>query len=173
MATLWMRNGTTTPVNNGTWGHWHPSGAANHVLIGETALRTYWDAELWATYGETNQYPPGSSLIRVGLIMLPPGTQEADIPSPLSQGGEDWMDVKTVHPQVQLAQSVSTAWQLNWSTGEQDVKSMRRARELDLAAFVVWEMEVGPGAVQDFVIAGWNVAVDQLVQTPDTTARAV
>lgn len=165
MALIWNRNATTTPTNNGTWGHWHPD---QHVLIGQTAIRTYWSAELWTTYADVGSYPIGSSLIRAGLIMLPPGTQESDIPSPISQGNEDWMDIRSLHPRVQIAQAAGTAWQIEWPLYEQDVKSMRKARDLDLAPFVVWEMQVGPGAVSGFVVAGWWVSVDVLKKIPDT-----
>lgn len=74
------------------------------VGLGATVDRTFWTWNASFTIPSTGAFPPGGSIVRVGLIMLPVTTTV--FPSPVSDLGADWMDMMTLPWRGEIATSV-------------------------------------------------------------------
>lgn len=162
MARGWARSTVTDPVNFGTVGWSNMIG----LHPGQTVLRSYWNIGLVGTYTNPGQYPPGGSILRVGMSYNDP---LVEIPTPISAPDADWMDIETIHPRVVLASAVDNIWQLNWDfVKDESVKSQRKndtAEEFVLQ--VSWEFATFEPAV-GFNVPWWTASVDAYINTPDT-----
>lgn len=166
VATSWRRQ-TNTNVNNGGF-----FGSAENIQLapGETALRSFWNIGLVMTLTNPGQYPPGSSILRVGLLWDEGDLEPLATPTPISQGDDaDWMDIETLAPySVVLASSVDNIWQINWAfPKDEDVKSMRKnGNETgQMGLYVCWEFALDD-EVSGFTIPWWYSSTDCLVNTP-------
>ena len=166
VATAWRRSTNTNVNNSGFYGS-----AENIQLVpGQTALRSFWNIGLILTLTNPDHYPPGGSLLRVGLLWDESDLDPSMTPTPISQGDDaDWMDIETLAPySVVLASSVDNIWQINWAfPKDEDVKSMRKNSNVsgNKSLYVAWEFALDD-EVTSFAIPWWYSSTDSLVNTP-------
>lgn len=157
----WVR-ATSSDQNNFT-----VAGFADMLQVqpGETVLRCFWNITCTVTRTNPGQYPPGGSILRVGLAYKEDG---GTVPLPISTGtGGDWMDIETLSPEVVLASATDNIWHLSYRLAkDEDVRSQRR-NDTASTIFVLqpaWEIAVSneaPGFGVDF----WHTSVDALIRS--------
>lgn len=167
MADGWVRS-TATDVNNFT--QWTAVQLVT-LLPGQTLLRSWWNWGGWYLDNGINQYPPGASILRVGLLYAESGLTAVTTPTPISQADAEWLSITTLNPDsVQLSQTTTTgnAWMINWGFSEDSsAKSMRKNRgSTDMGLYICseWAFE---GAATDFGTHGYSASLDALVRTPE------
>ena len=166
VVAAWRRS-TNTNVNNS----WFFGSAENIQLVpGQTALRSFWNIGLIMTLTNPAQYPPGSSILRVGLLWAESDLEPLSTPTPISQGDDaDWMDIETLAPySVVIASSVDNIFQLNWAfPKDEDVRSMRKNSNVsgNMSLYVCWEFALDD-ELSGFTIPWWYSSTDSLVNTP-------
>ena len=139
------------------------------IAPGQTVLRTWWNVGLYHLADSVNVYPPGSSILRVGVCWMNFDADPEQHLTPISDASADWMGITTLNPSgVQLSRAVNVAWQTNWGFPiDLSIKSMRRNDTED-----TWGLQVAyEFALNDeeegFTISGWWSSLDVLVRTPD------
>lgn len=164
MTRTWARSLTVNQNNSGFYGH------AEMISFndGLTILRTVWSINLWGTWGSINQYPPGSSICRAGIIVGPSGLAPGSTPTPISQASEEWLDLVTLVPVGQIATSTNVDWQYNWATEvDRNAKAQRKntsgAQE---SLYLSWEFSVASDAIGGFGMNGWSGATDSYINSP-------
>jgi len=130
---------------------------------GETEVRTRWFMQAWSVWGDLDNYPPATTLLRAGIIMQPAGIEFPD--SPISQADSDWIDLVSMPWRSQIATSTGVDWLILADTGlpDRDAKAMRtNATETDQAIWLSWELLITTDLMEGF---GFNVsgAMDCLV----------
>lgn len=164
MPRIWSRSHAGNVNNAGYYG------AVEMIPLdpGATILRTLWSINLWGTWGSVNQYPPGSSLCRAGIIIADPGLPLALIPTPISQADEEWMDLVTLIPVGQISTSTNVDWQYNWATPvDRNAKAQRKNETISgQSLYVSWEFEVASDALSGFGVLGWSSAADSYLNEP-------
>lgn len=171
MVDAWVRAVRTgvTPPGTGFFGYEHMIS----VNPGETVLRSWVNWGGWNIDAPQPNFPPGGSLLRVGLAWVP--FLEPNVPTPVSNPEADWMWITTLHPkEVQLSRATDVNWYMQWDPGiDQSVKSMRRNRTEDVYSLVLaWEFQLA-GAVSGFELPYWNGSVDAYIRNPDASPLAV
>ena len=158
MAGSWARSLTVNDNNSGFYG----SAEMVSFSPGSTLARSVWSINLWGTWGSVDQYPPGSSICRAGIIVAESGLAPGDTPTPISQGYLPWVDLVTLVPVGQIATSTNVDWQYNWATPiDRNAKAMRRNDTVDnVAVYLSWEFSVASDALSGFGMLGWSGAVD-------------
>lgn len=132
-------------------GSWGVSNSAG-IEPGETVVRTLWSLQLWVSYGDTNTYPAGSSLVRAGIIF----DKELDSAdnTPVSQPNEAWMDLTTMPWRSQLAISAGVDWMIQADTGRTDRDSRVMRKNVDpvnpYAVWLAWELLPAGNMATDF-----------------------
>lgn len=164
MSRNWDRFLAVNVNNNGFYG-WAEGPALD---ISWTLLRSLWSINLWSTWGDTDQYPPGSSIARAGIIAAQSGLTGVDVPTPISQSGEEWIDLVTLIPLGQIATSTGVDWQYNWSILEDRNAKAQRFNQTDTpqSIYLSWEFIVASDAVSGFSMLGWSGAVDAYLNKP-------
>ena len=166
VVAAWIRSTNTNVRNDGFFG------SAENISLnpGETALRTFWNIGLVMTLTNPGQYPPGSSILRVGLCWAESGLAQLATPTPITNGDDaDWMDIETLAPySVVLASAVDNIWQINWAfPKDEDVKSMRKNSNVtgNMGLYVAWEFALDD-AIVGFTIPWWYSSTDCLINVP-------
>lgn len=164
MVDSWVRSIRvgTTPSGTGYYG----SQIMLTVDPGETLLKSWVSWGGW-TIRSGGDYPPGGSLLRVGLAWQP--FLEPNNPTPVSQPDADWLWITSIAPsEVQLSRSVDVAWYLQYGTQtDTPVKSMRRNRtDETYGLWLSWEFALS-GQATGFELPFWNGSVDALIRNPD------
>lgn len=164
MGRIWARTVTAGAPFSGFYGHAEMFG----LNVGSTLLRTVWSINLWGTWGSVDQYPPGSSIARAGIIVAPSGLAPGDIPTPISQASSEWIDLVTLEPVGQIATSTGVDWQYNWYTDpDRNAKAQRTNSSAgDESLYLSWEFLVAPDAISGFGMLGWSGATDGYVNIP-------
>lgn len=165
MVDQWFRTGQLEPSSNGFFGSFEAIG----LLPGQTALRSWWNIEIWGTWADVAVYPPGSCQLRAGLVYAAAALPEAETPTPWSNPDADWMALSSINPRiVQLSRATNVAWQIHWGfTQDQSAKSQRKNQEnFGKAIYLAWEFGLAPDRVANFAVTGWSGTVDSLVRTP-------
>jgi hypothetical protein len=154
----------TNPNNDGFFG----SVPLISVGVDQTVLRAWWNIGLFHVIDDVGEYPPGSSILRAGVVydvadLLPSGT-----PTPISNADADWLAITTINPtEAILARETTNAWVTLWgfpidlSIKSQRLNSTAAARTLYLA----WEMSL-EDEVPGFTMNGWNCSLDAYIRTP-------
>lgn len=166
MADNWVRAtrvGVTTP-GTGFYGSSHMIG----VLPGETVLRVWLNWGGWTLNAPENSYPPGGSLLRVGLCFKPFVDSSN---TPVSDPDADWMWMSSFPARdVQLSRATNVAWFMRWGPDQdQSVKAMRKNTDSQLWSLQIgWEFALS-GQVTGFQLPFWNASVDALIRNPDAS----
>lgn len=165
MTDGWVR-ATQTDVNN--FGYY---GRVRMITLspGQTCLKAWWNVGMYWLGADVEIYPPGSSILRVGVAWINADTIPAVNVTPISDASADWMAITTLNPEiVQLSRSVNVAWQINWSFHiDEPIKSMRRNDTEDTYALqLAYEFSLNDEE-SGFTIPGWWASIDALVRTPD------
>lgn len=163
MSRGWVRATQTNVNNSGFFGSLEMIGVSD----GQTVLRSYWNIGLIMTLTNPGQYPPGGSILRVGLGYFEDGLAPLATPTPISNADQDWLDIETIHPRVVLASSVDNIWQLNWDfPKDESVKSQRKnATGGTMGLYVAWEFSLHD-EVSGFTIPWWTASIDAYLNTP-------
>jgi len=163
MSRGWVRATQTNVNNSGFFGSLEMIGVSD----GQTVLRSYWNIGLIMTLTNPGQYPPGGSILRVGLGYFADGLAALDTPTPITNADADWLDIETIHPRVVLASSVDNIWQLNWDfPKDESVKSQRKNATGDtMGLYVCWEFSLHD-EVSGFTIPWWTASIDAYMNTP-------
>ena len=110
------------------------------VGLGATVDRTFWSWNASFTVASTGAFPPGGSLVRVGLIMLPVTTTV--FPSPVVDLSADWMDIMTLPWRGEIATSVDVDYLGFAGFGGPDkqarARRVNRSAEIN-ALYVCWD----------------------------------
>lgn len=171
MVDAWVR-GTrvgATPAGTGYYG--------GDILItvnpGETVLRSW---VFWSGYtlmAPVNEFPPGGSLLRVGMAWVP--FLGSGNPTPVSQPDADWMWISSFRArEVNLSRATNVAWYLEYGTDiDISVKSQRKNQtDEPYALRVAWEFALS-GQATGFQLPFWNASVDAYIRNPDASPLAV
>lgn len=163
MSRGWVRATQTNVNNSGFFGSLEMIAVAD----GQTVLRSYWNIALIMTLTNPGQYPPGGSILRVGLGYFADGLAALDTPTPITNADADWLDIETIHPRVVLASSVDNIWQLNWDfPKDESVKSQRKNATGDtMGLYTAWEFSLHD-EVSGFTIPWWTASIDAYINTP-------
>lgn len=164
MAGTWLRAVRLNENNNGFYGYVQPMG----VHAGQTVLRAYWNIMIWGLWaGEDLPFPPGTCLLRAGLLWAEDGliSGGGDVPTPVTNPEASWMDIETVAPRVNLQVSQAANWYIQWAfPKDESVKAMRRAPDNeDMGLYVCWEFALAPDRLSGFEVQGYNCSVDALL----------
>ena len=167
MTDGWVRS-TVTGTNN--FGQWSAVQMVT-LLPGQTVLRSWWNWGGAYLDSGVNQYPPGDSLLRVGLLYAQSGLSAITTPTPVSQADADWLAITTLNPSsVQLSQSSTTgnSWAMNWGfPWDQSAKSMRRNDTgVDMGLYICSEWAFSAQHT-DFGTGNYSASLNALVRTPD------
>jgi len=164
MTDGWIRSTSSNANNSGYYG------STERILVhpDQTALRSWWNIGLYYLEAGIDQYPPGSSILRAGLLYDVSGLDPSATPTPISQADADWLAITTINPSVvQLSRAVNVAWQINWGFPiDISVKSQRKNQTAeDHSLYICWEW-----GLQDqeagFEIDGWWCSLDTYMRTP-------
>jgi len=161
----WVRATQHDTNNNGFFGYVRMI----NVSPGQTCLKAWWNIGMYWLEAGVDTYPPGGSILRVGVAWLNADTMPALNLTPISDASADWMAITTLNPEiVQLSRATNVAWQINWSFHiDEPIKSMRRNDTEDTFSLqMACEFslhEEDPG----FTIPAWWSSIDALIRTPD------
>jgi len=165
MADGWVRATATNPNNSGFFG------SVPLILVqpGQTVLRSWWNLGLYHTLSEAEEYPPGASILRAGVVYAEAGLEALETPTPITNADADWLAITTMNPlQFVLSQATVNAWVTIWGFPiDLSIKSQRRNdTEDDQTLYLAWEMSL-ENEVSGFTMTGWNCSIDAYVRTPD------
>jgi len=164
VADTWLRTVSTNDNNDGFFG----SVGMIDVNVTQTALRSWWNVGFFYLSTDENVYPPGSSILRAGLLYDVADLEPLETPTPITNSDADWLAITTLNPSsVQLSRATNVAWQINWGFPiDESVKSMRRNDTMDdHRLYIAWEMEL-EDEISGFTMSGWWASLDTLIRTP-------
>jgi len=162
----WVRGVALTPNDQGFFG-----GVELSQLPPEsTLLRSWWNFNCYYTDSGQAQYPPGSSILRAGLIVTTPGLPVLSMPTPITNQDEDWLSITTLNPRFvdfELGGATSPSWHIQWGLPtDLSAKSQRRNRtEGNQGIYLTWEFLRADTPVT-FRINRWNASWDLYIRTP-------
>lgn len=136
------------------------------VEPGETVIRTFWSLSAWIVYGDTANYPAGTSLLRAGILF--DTFVDPTFDTPVSQPDSEWMDLTSCPWHTQLAVSAEVDWLVTANTGytDRDARAKRlNDTDVPYTVYVSWEL-----ATSSLQAVGFNFYVsgscDMLVALP-------
>lgn len=163
MADVWKR----VCASNANSGGFYGAMQGPTILAGETLLRSWWNLELFDLVAPENNYPPGGSILKTGLVYAEAALPLNSTPTPVSNGDAEWLSLSVCNPRiVQLSRATNVAWQINWGFAQDiSAKSMRKNQTGgSMAVYVSWEFALGADAMTGFAINNWGYSVDCLVR---------
>lgn len=110
------------------------------VGLGQTVDRTFWTWNASFTLAETGAFPPGGSVVRAGLILLPVTTTV--FPSPVTDLDADWMDIMTMPWRGEIATSVDIDYLgfAGFGAPDKQARAKRKQTGPDISAlYVCWD----------------------------------
>lgn len=127
------------------------------VVAGQTVTRCLWAASFSGSASSVAGWPPGSAILRVGLILDVPGLTKATCPTPIAQSTADWMDIVTCRWQGGIAESTNVDWL--WYTGvgnpDKEAKAQRKNSTANpLQLYVAWESLFASDTAVGFTFTG-------------------
>jgi hypothetical protein len=165
MTDGWARSTVTNPNSFGFYGSYE----LTSLHPGQTLLRSWWNIGMFDTTSGTGSWPPGSSILRAGVVLAAPGLNpETTVPTPITNADADWLAITTVNASLlQLAVAVDVSWQTNWGFPiDLSIKSQRKnATAENQSLYVAWEFALS-GADTGFGVNGWWASLDALIRTP-------
>lgn len=164
MVDGWVRATATDPNNDGFFGSVPLIG----VSPGQTVLRAWWNIGLHHLVDDVATYPPGSSILRAGVVYDVAGLTPAQTPTPISNADADWLAITTLNPTTAvLARATTNAWLTLWGFPiDLSIKSQRRNDTVgNRALYMAWEFSLNE-EIPGFTIPGWQASIDAFVRTP-------
>lgn len=164
MADGWVRAVAANPNNDGFFG----SVPLIAVGVDQTVLRSWWNVGFFHVLDPSADYPPGSSILRAGVVYDAGGLTPATTPTPITNADADWLAITTLNPsQVVLARATTNAWVTVWGFPiDLSIKSQRRNDTASSRTlYVAWEMDLNDEAA-GFTMTGWTATMDSLIRTP-------
>lgn len=140
--------------------------ALQTISNGQTIDRTLWSWSACLSVSTSDGVPTGSSLTRVGLIVLPPGS--TSVPMPITDAQEPWMDIMTCRWTGNIAESTNVDWFLQAGFGAPDRESLAKRlciSDEGLQVYCSWETWVAEDAVGPFAFVA-NCSTDCYVLNP-------
>jgi len=164
MADGWVRATASNPNNSGFYG------SVPLILVqpGQTVLRAWWNVGFYHTLSGATQYPPGSSILRAGVLYDEAGLEPNETPTPISQADADWMAITTLNPNVAgLSQADVNTWYTHWGFPvDLSIKSQRKNQtEGNRTLYLAYEMGL-EDEVSGFAMSGWWCSIDAYIRTP-------
>lgn len=164
MVDGWVRATATNPNNDGFFG----SVPLITVQPDQTVLRAWWYVGFHHLVDDVAEYPPGSSILRAGVVydeadLLPSGT-----PTPISNADADWLAITSLNPSTAvLARATTNAWLTIWGFPiDLSIKSQRlNSTAENRTLYVAWEMSLND-EVPGFTMNGWQCSLDAYIRTP-------
>lgn len=163
VADVWKR----VCASNANSGGFYGAMQGPTILDGETLLRSWWNLEIFDLVAPENNYPPGGSILKTGLVYAEAALPLNSTPTPVSNGDAEWLSLSVCNPRiVQLSRATNVAWQINWGFAQDiSAKSMRKNQTGgSMAVYVSWEFALGADAMTGFAINNWGYSVDCLVR---------
>jgi len=111
-------------------------------IPGQTVDRTLWAWNASFTLAETSAFPPGGSLVRVGLWAGPSLAEPPVVPLPVSVPDAEWMDMMTCPWRGGIATSVDIDYLgfIGFGAPDRESKARRRNDTEDvMSLYVCWE----------------------------------
>ena len=135
---------------------------------GTTLERTFWSFRCSAPYGNAANFPPGSSLMKVGLIVI---DYDATQPYPLTDPSASWLDLVTLHPKVSLSVSTDANWYVQWDTGSTDRDSkvhrmVPATASTSQIVSIAWQFDTATDATWTAAPSAWNATSSCYVNVP-------
>jgi hypothetical protein len=164
MTDGWVRATATNPNNDGFFG----SVPLISVGDGQTVLRSWWNAGWFHVLDPSADYPPGSSILRAGVVYDVAGLSSGATPTPISNADADWLAITTVNPSISiLARATTNAWVTHWGFPiDLSIKSQRKNETgVSRTLYLAWEMSLND-EVSGFTMTGWWCSMDSLIRTP-------
>jgi hypothetical protein len=164
MADGWVR---ATQMNVNNFGFF---GRVRMITIqpGQTCLRAWWNVGMHFLVDDISVYPPGASILRVGVAYINFDTMPAVNVTPISDASADWMAITTMNVNTAiLARATTNAWHLTWGFPiDLSIKSQRRNdTEDNFGLQLAYEFAL-EDEIAGFTIPGWWSSIDALVRTP-------
>jgi len=164
MADGWVRATATNPNNDGFFG------SVPLILVqpDQTVLRAWWNLGLYHVLDPSSEYPPGSSILRAGVVYADADLEPLETPTPISNADADWLAITTMNPsQAILARATTNAWVTLWGFPiDLSIKSQRKNQtEGNKTLYLCWEMSL-EDEVAGFTMTGWNCSIDAYIRTP-------
>lgn len=135
------------------------------LLPGQTLTRSLW---MWHSTGSGSSvsgFPPGSAIVKVGLIIDVPGIPEASMPTPIAQEVEDWIDIVTLgwHGNIATSTNVDWLWFATIGPPEKQARAQRKNNTGSLQSlYLTWESAFGVDTDPAFTFLG-TASCDSLV----------
>lgn len=163
MSRGWVRAVQTDVNNSGFFGSLEMIALSD----GQTVLRSYWNIGLMGTWVNPGQYPPGGSILRVGLGYFEDGLAPLATPTPITNSDADWLDIETLHPRAEFTSATDLIYMLHWDfKPDQSVKSQRKNETGGaMGLYVAWEFSLHD-ELSGFTIPWWTSSLDAYVNTP-------
>ena len=164
MTDGWVRAVANNPNNDGFFGSVPLIG----LTPGQTVLRSWWNIGMYYLAADVDVYPPGSSILRAGVVYDVVDLAPSATPTPISNADADWLAITTINPTVvQLSRATNVAWQINWGFPvDVSIKSQRKNTTMaNRTLYLAWEFSLND-EVSGFTIPGWWCSLDSLVRTP-------
>lgn len=163
MADVWRR----ICASNANSGGFYGAMMGPRVDVGETLLRSWWNLEIFDLAVEVNQYPPGGSILKTGLLYADANLALNDTPTPVSNPDAEWLSLSVCNPRIiQFSRAVNVAWQINWGFAQDiSAKSMRKnLTAVNKALYVSWEFALGADRETGWTVNNWGYSIDALVR---------
>jgi hypothetical protein len=164
MADGWVRATATNPNNDGFFG----SVPLISVGVDQTVLRAWWNVGFFHVLDPSADYPPGSSILRAGVVYDEADLEPLETPTPISNADADWLAITTLNPSISiLARATTNAWVTHWGFPiDLSIKSQRKNQtEAARTLYVAWEMSL-EDEVAGFTMTGWWCSIDAYIRTP-------
>lgn len=151
-TTGWIR-GTQTQSSADTFGGFEFAS----LLPGQTIDRTLWSWQAAGAGSSVSGFPPGSAIVKVGLILDVPALPVNSMPTPISQSTDDWIDIVTLGWKGGIAESTNVDW--IWFTGigppDKEAKAKRKNTTGGLLSlYLTWESLFANNTDGGFVFEG-------------------
>lgn len=163
MADVWRR----VCASNANAGGFYGAMQGPTILAGETLLRSWWNLEIFDLAAAVNQYPPGGSILKTGLVYAEAALGLDQTPTPVSNPDAEWLSLSVCNPRiVQFSRATNVAWQINWGFAQDiSAKSMRKnLTGASMAVYVSWEFALGADREPDWAVSNWGYSVDCLIR---------
>lgn len=160
----WRREDFFVAVNSQAWN----TKEMVTIVPGESILRVRWGIQLTHVSAAINSWPTGDIVCKAGIVRDDAGIAVDTAPTPITNPGDDWLDMCFLPFQGVMERTVNVGWAIQAQVQQRE---SRERRDLDATAvtddsvYLCWEWLNGthPGATVPFERTG---TVDALILMP-------